>query len=364
VGNSVNRVGFAWDDTCLGHVSGPMLRSDTASSWLPTPNFESPERLLACRQVLQASGRLDLMVPLPPRRASLDDLRLVHTAEHLEMVRSSEGFDGPALVGDAICAGPGTWDACRAAAGAVIGAVSEVVAGRLDSAFALVRPPGHHATPDTAMGSCLVNNVAVAARYAQQHLGAGRVAIVDWDVHHGNGTEDVFADDASVLFLSTHQENFYPPDRGHVADRGSAGTTVNVPLPAGSGDEGYFSAFDRVIVPALRAFAPDLVFVSAGQDAAGTDPLGRMCVSADGFRGLARRVLDAAGGRVVAVLEGGYSLGQMPWCVLAIVEELLGVDPSFERDPMAIDGPTTLRPEETAAIDRVVAELAARPVRS
>lgn len=360
----MKQVGFAWDDTCLQHVSGPMLRSDVASTWLPTPNFESPERLLACRQVLQASGRLDLMVPLPARRASSDDLLLVHTPAHLEMVRASEEFAGPTLVGDAICAGPGTWAACLSAAGAAIAAVTEVVAGRLDSAFALVRPPGHHATPDTAMGSCLVNNIAVAARYAQRHLGVGRVAIVDWDVHHGNGTEDVFAADPSVLFVSTHQENFYPPDRGHVEDRGSAGTTVNVPLPAGSGDAGYFAAFDRVVVPALRAFRPELVFVSAGQDAAGTDPLGRMCVSAEGFRGLARRVLDATDAPVVAVLEGGYSLGQMPWCVLAIVEELLGVEASFELDPMAIDGPTTLRPEETAAIDRVVAELAARPVPS
>jgi acetoin utilization deacetylase AcuC-like enzyme len=355
----MKRVAYAWDEECLRHDSGPALRIDQASAWIPTPHFESPERLVRCHQALQASGRLDDLVPIPPRPATEDELRLVHTPDHIAMVRASEDFVSPMPVGDAVRAGPGSWPAALAAAGATIAAVEEVVHGRADASFALVRPPGHHASAELAMGSCLFNNIAIATRYAQRHLGVARVAIVDWDVHHGNGTEDTFAADSSVLFLSIHQEDFYPPGRGHVEDRGrgaGVGSTVNIPFPAGSGDAGYLAAFDEIVVPALRNFAADLVVISAGQDAAGTDPLGRMCLTAEGFRGMTARVRDVAhevsGGRVVAVQEGGYSLSQMPWCVLAIVEELLEVEPTFAIDPMETDGPKTVRPEELAAIER------------
>ena len=217
-----------------------------------------------------------------------------------------EALTEPALLDADTVASETSWPASLLAAGIAIDAAET-------AGFAVVRPPGHHARPATAMGFCLVNNVAVAARHMQAVHGVERVAIVDYDVHHGNGTQEIFLEDDTVLFVSLHQWPFYPGSGGPT-EQGE--TTVNIPLSAGSGDEDYLLAFDEVVVPAVEQFGPDLVLVSAGFDAHEEDPLAQMRVTADGFRELSSRC-GALAPRVAAVLEGGYNIATLPGLVAA-----------------------------------------------
>jgi acetoin utilization deacetylase AcuC-like enzyme len=238
--------------------------------------------------------------------AAREQIERAHDAAY---VRAIESIDDRVLLDPDTYAGPTTWEAACLAAGCSIEAVAR-------EGFALVRPPGHHALADRAMGFCIFDNVAVAARHAQTELGLERVAIVDFDVHHGNGTEAIFREDPSVLFVSLHQWPFYP-------GTGGPGTgdehTLNLPLAAGAGDAEYTRAFEETVEPAVRAFAPDLVLISAGFDAHEADPLASMRVTEDGFRELSRRCA-VLGPRTAAVLEGGYNLETLPGLVGAALE--------------------------------------------
>jgi acetoin utilization deacetylase AcuC-like enzyme len=323
-------------------------------------HVEVAARLVAVRRALDASGLHSDLHHLVPRPAPDPALEAVHTAGLLRQVRQLASYGGGQFDSDTYVTAD-SWDAAALAAGAAVGAVEAVVGGRARNAFALVRPPGHHATPGRAMGFCLINNVAVAARYAQRALGLERVAIVDYDVHHGNGTQDIFYDDPAVLFISTHASPFYP-GTGSLSEMGdrvdAPGATLNVPLPFGVGDRGYARVFEAVVAPALRRFRPQLILVSAGYDAHWSDPLGTMVLSVSGFARLNRILLDLADelceGRLAMVLEGGYNLDALGACVVASLRQLLGRGPG--PDPIGeVDAPEPL-PE----IERLIELLTAR----
>ena len=311
---------------------------------------ESSVRLSETMALLGRTGLLDKLLQLEPQPATEELLSLVHTQAHIQTIKRLDERGGGWIDGDTVMSALSYRAALLAAGGAVRG-VDAVLSGEADAAFALVRPPGHHATPDRAMGFCLFNNVAVAAAYALQHRGLERVLIVDFDVHHGNGTQDIFYQESRVLYFSTHQYPFYPGS-GLVGEKGQGpgkGFTVNVPLPASCGDEEYLRVFREVLEPVARGFRPQLVLVSAGLDIHWSDPIGQMSVTVDGLahfgeflKGLAAQLCQ---GRLVYTLEGGYSLQALPQGVRAILEGLLElpvspdpVGPPPRRAAPSIDG--------------------------
>jgi acetoin utilization deacetylase AcuC-like enzyme len=293
---------------------------------------ESPQRLEAVLQVLEDTGLLKQMISLEPQPATDAQLLTVHSQKHLDKIRAAHDHGGMMLDADTFL-GERSREAAYLAAGAAIGAVDAVMGRHVDAAFALVRPPGHHATRDLAMGFCIFNNVAVAAQHALDRYGLERVLIVDFDVHHGNGTQDIFYGSPSVMYFSTHRYPFYPGS-GHWHDMGigeGAGATINVPLPHSVGDKMYARIFDDLLYPAAERFQPQLVLVSAGYDAHWSDPLGALMLLTTGGFGYMSRVLnsiarDFSGGRIVFVLEGGYNLEALGHSVAASAGALLGAE--------------------------------------
>jgi acetoin utilization deacetylase AcuC-like enzyme len=300
----------------------------------------------------------------------VEELERAHDANYVEGIRAlSDARGGDAGDGETPF-GPGSYEIALLAAGGTITAVDAVLDGRVGNAYALVRPPGHHALPHSGMGFCLFANVAVAVRHAQAARGIGRVAVVDWDVHHGNGTQAIFEDDPSVLAISLHQDGLYPARSGTVEENGTGpgkGATLNVPLPAGSGRGAYVAALERVVVPALERFRPELIVVACGFDAGAQDPLGRMTLTAAAFGELTELVLDAAGrlcgGRLVCSHEGGYSAGHVPFCGLAVIERLAGESAGIQ-DPFAYLGDVPgqeLQPHQEAAVEAAARLVAGVP---
>ena len=281
---------------------------------------------------LDGAGLIGQLVSIEARAANDDELALAHTREYIELVEREVAQKRHQLSTGDTDIGPHSVEAARVAAGSALCAVDAVLGGTVGNAFCVVRPPGHHASAAKGMGFCLFNNVAVAARYAQQRYGVERVAIVDWDVHHGNGTQDIFYEDGSVLFFSTHQWPWYP-HTGAASERGEgagAGTTINCPLPAGTGRTQILRAFESFFVPRAREFRPDLILISAGFDSRMHDPLGQFLLTDGDFHDLTHQIMDLAaeqcGGRLVSMLEGGYNLDGLGKAVVAHVRALIGVD--------------------------------------
>jgi acetoin utilization deacetylase AcuC-like enzyme len=289
---------------------------------------ERPERLLAVIAHLERTGLLAELDRREPGPAPTEALAAVHSPDYLRRVEETAGRGG-SLDDPDTSASEGSFEAARRAAGAVVEACDRVMAGEWRNAFVAARPPGHHAEVGRAMGFCLFNNAAIAARHLQQKHGLRRIAILDWDVHHGNGTQHVFEEDGSVFFASLHQFPHYP-GTGAATERGrgaGAGTTLNLPQAAGSGDREWIGALEDAALPALLDFAPEFLIVSAGFDAHAEDPLSATELSIDGFRLLSERAVElarrACGGRLVSCLEGGYHLDALAHSAAAHVEVLL-----------------------------------------
>ena len=304
---------------------------------------ERPERLDAALDMLRDSGLLDRLFQLECPAPKSVVLPPLHTRRYLARLREVCAAGGGWFDPDTYCL-PASCTVARSAVGACFAATDAVISGDATSAFAAVRPPGHHARPQQAMGFCLLNNVALAARYAQRQHDVGRVAIVDIDVHHGNGTQDAFYDDATVLYVSTHQYPFYP-GTGRADELGAddaRGTNVNIPLPAGCGDAEYTDVFDQLVEPIVRRYAPELLFVSLGFDAHYLDPLAMMSLSVDGYGALMSRLRALAeelcDGKLVVALEGGYDLDAIAWGVRRTIEVLLGDAPTPDPLGPASDG--------------------------
>ncbi len=308
----MGKVGYIYDPRYLAHLTGPS-------------HPERPSRVEAIDRRMRESGLTGDLVRLESAPAPIEWIREVHDEGYVSHVRDSCAR-GDAIL-DSMDTGISThsFEVALLATGAGLVAADAVVSGRVESAFAAVRPPGHHALSGMAMGFCLFNSAAVAARYLQKKHGLERIFILDWDVHHGNGTQAAFWEDPTVFYYSIHQFPFYP-GTGSAQERGGGagrGATLNSPMPAGSTDDDYRRVFDEVLVPAIRRFRPDAMIISAGFDAHRADPIGGMNLTEEGFASLTRTVLDASGDsrprRVISLLEGGYDLAALQASVEAHV---------------------------------------------
>jgi acetoin utilization deacetylase AcuC-like enzyme len=300
-------VGFVFDEVFLRHEP---------PAWHP----DSPARLLNVISALKASGIWPKLIQIKPRKAGLDDLAMVHTRAHIERIMNHHVGE---LDPDTFCS-EHSYEAAVHAAGAVMEAVAQCRSGELERAFCLVRPPGHHAEADRAMGFCLFNNVAVGARYARS-IGYGRVFIIDFDAHHGNGTQHIFEEDDRVFYFSTHQHPYYP-ETGKDMERGKGkgvGFTYNVPILAGSGNKEYLAVYQDILPGVISRFNPDLILVSAGYDIHVNDPHANIRVSHEGIHGIVQGILSSCECPLVFVLEGGYDLPSLSESVQITIEEML-----------------------------------------
>lgn len=357
--------GFVFHELYMWHntwnYSGVFAPSLTVQ---PGEHNENPETKRRMRNLVEVSGLLDHLVQLKPRYATEDEIARFHTREHIADIKakSDAGYGEASYLTPM---GKGSFEIALLAAGGAIVAVDAVLDGKTKNAYALIRPPGHHAIASLGMGFCLFGNAVIAIEHARTIRGIERVATVDWDVHHGNGTQSAYYSNPNVLTISIHQDNLFPAASGGLAENGEGkgeGANINVPLPPGSGNGAYVATFERVVIPALKRFKPEMIVVPSGFDGSGVDPLGRQMVSSEGYRTMTRMLLATAdelcGGRLVMTHEGGYSAMYVPYCGLAVLEELAGIRTHVE-DPwvplMANWGQQELQPHQAALIDQAAA---------
>lgn len=336
-----NKTAFIWDEKCFWHFGGnyallaPVggLVQPMVAGGLP----EAPETKRRLKNLLDVTGlasEMSLMSALP---ASREDLLRVHPASYLDAFKSMSDNGGGEL-GLRTPFGPGAFEIASLSAGLVCQALEIVLKDQARNAYALSRPPGHHCLPDYPNGFCLLANIAIAIERAKALGLAQRFAVVDWDVHHGNGTEAIFLERDDVLSISIHQDHCYPHDTGKTEAIGTGigkGFNMNIPLPPGCGHRAYLDAMERLVIPRLQQFDADIVIIACGFDAAGFDPLARMMCSADTYRLMTRQIMAISGGRLVAAHEGGYSEVYVPFCGHAMLEEMSGTAIRAE-DPLRL----------------------------
>jgi acetoin utilization deacetylase AcuC-like enzyme len=326
----MGQTGFLWDERCFWHYGGnyallaPVggLVQPMVAGGLP----EAPETKRRLKNLMDVTGLSAELICRSAPAARDKDLACVHPASYLDEFKRLSDAGGGEL-GLRTPFGRGAYEIAALSAGLTMAAVEGVLSGEFRNAYALSRPPGHHCLPDWPNGFCLMANIAIAIEAAKAKGLAGRFAVLDWDVHHGNGTEAIFYDRDDVLTISVHQDRCYPQDTGDVEARGRGkglGYNMNIPLPPGCGHVAYLEAMDRLIIPALRDFDADLVIVACGFDAGGFDPLARMMCSAETFRAMTERVMDVTAGKFVAAHEGGYSELYVPFCGHAMLEQMSG----------------------------------------
>ncbi|UOQ95736.1 class II histone deacetylase [Halobacillus shinanisalinarum] len=359
------KTGFLCDESYFWHDTGNGALFLPPGGWIEADEHgESPKSKRRVKNLLERSEFINELTLITPRPATREEIELNHIPSYVNEVKQLSDTTGGDAGGLALV-GRGSYEIALLSAGGAIISVDAVMEGKVRNAYALTRPPGHHAEKEQGMGFCLFNNVAVAARYAREEYGLKRIMILDWDVHHGNGTENAFYDDPNVLFISLHQEFNFPPDRGAAEDLGESegkGYNVNIPLPAGTGNAGYLYALEKVVIPKADQFNPELIIVSAGQDASVFDPLAQMMVTADGYGEITSVVKHLAErhceGRLVVCHEGGYSPSYVPFCTLRIMESLSGLQSKVEEDPYfeAIKGLPSdiLAKHQKEAVDQVI----------
>ncbi len=309
-----------------GYVSDPFyLRHKTE------PHPENPGRLIAIQNQLESSEFYNNLIPIQPHKATEEEISLVHDSGYVESVKQSCADDVRNLDADTIIS-PDSYDAALLSAGAGMTAIDQIITESIQNAFCAVRPPGHHAEQDHAMGFCLFNNVAIAARYAQKAKGLNNIFIFDWDVHHGNGTQHSFYNDPSVYYCSMHQYPFYP-GTGAIEETGTGdglGTTLNLPMDAYSEDEDYISALENKLIPEIQRYQPDLIIISAGFDAHKNDPLAQIQLTTDCFGQMTKILMEVAtdvcDGRLLSMLEGGYDYNALSDSVQIHTQTLLNSD--------------------------------------
>jgi acetoin utilization deacetylase AcuC-like enzyme len=327
--------GFAFDERTLWHTTGEAALFLRPGGWVQPPAgggmAESPETKRRFKNLLDVSGlsRHLAVETAPP--ANEDALRRIHPAKYLQdFKRLSDGDGG--ILGEESPFGHGSYEIAALSAGLAIHAMDRVLTGAWANAYSLSRPPGHHSMPDHSMGFCLLANIPIAIEEMRARHQIAKVAVVDWDVHHGNGTQAIYWDRPDVLTISLHQNACYPTHLGTTAERGEGagqGANINVPLLPGGGHQSYLTAIDRIVLPALNRFRPDLIVVASGLDANALDPLARMLAHSGTYRAMTKRLMQAAdtlcGGRLVLVHEGGYSEAYVPFCGQAVMETLSGI---------------------------------------